>query len=120
MSHDELNLEPKFRSISNFIDTIENNLDVFDFDDFNENHFEFPATKEIAEFPERSELIEKLFTKLKAEADEDCIQQLAFMIMALSLNHEIETNIYPFLDDENMYIQERAIELLGFHRYKPV
>lgn len=119
LSHDELNLEPKFRSISNFIDTIENNLDVFDFDDFNENHFEFPATKEIAEFPERSELIEKLFTKLKAEADEDCIQQLAFMIMALSLNDEIETNIYPFLDDENMYIQERAIQLLGFHRYKP-
>jgi hypothetical protein len=118
LSHDELNLEPKFRCISNLIDVIENNSDVFDFDDFNENVFEFPATNEIAEFPERREIIAQLFTELKIETDEDRMQQLAFIIMALSLNNEIETNIYPFVDDGNMYIQERAIQLLGFHKYK--
>lgn len=119
LSHDELNLEPKFRSISNLIDTIDNNLDVFDLEDFNEKHFEFPATKEIIDFTERSRLVEQLFTELKVETDEDCIQQLAFAIMVLSSNNEIETNIYPFLDNEDMYIQERAIQFLGFHKYKP-
>jgi HEAT repeat protein len=39
--------------------------------------------------------------------------------MALTSPTDIETRIYPFLDDEDMYVQERAIELLGFHQYQP-
>ncbi|MBF7090995.1 hypothetical protein IUY40_05535 [Flavobacterium sp. ALJ2] len=119
LSHDELNLEPKFRNISNLIDVIDNNPDVFDFDGFGENVFEFPTTKKIVQFSERSEIIVQLLAELKIEKDEDCMQQLAFSIMALSSNNEIEATIYPFVDDEDMYVQERAIELLGFHKYKP-
>jgi len=32
---------------------------------------------------------------------------------------EIVSYIYLFLDDEDMYVQERAIQLLGQHRHAP-
>ena len=121
LSHDEISLEPRFKNISNLISAVENNAEAHNFYDWEEwenNVFDFPATKDLTEFTERKQIIDQLSLELKTETDEQRIQQLAFSIMALTSIDDIETNIYPFLDDEEMYIQERAIEMLGFHKYK--
>lgn len=98
LSHDEPNLEPKFKNISSFLKVIDENP---------------------AEFNERKQIIEELKTNFHSENDEDVRLQIAYSIIALTSVEEIENSIYPFLDDEDMYIQERAIQILGFHKYKP-
>lgn len=119
LNHDEPNLEPKFRDISSFLKAIYDNPEAYDFNDLEETSFDFPnSTKEI-EFDERKEILEKLFSEFNSENHEDLRQQIAFSIIALTLKEEIEDNIYPFLFDEDMYVQERAIQILGFHKYKP-
>ena len=118
LAHGEQNLEPKFKDISNFIKAIESN-NAYDFFEFDESVFDFPATRDFNEFPNRKRIIDQLSIDLKTETDEQRIQQTAFSIMALALANEIESIIYSFLDHEDMYIQERAIELLGFHKYRP-
>lgn len=119
LSHDEPNLEPKFKDISNFLKAIDESPEAFDFYDLDETSFDFPSSKNPIEFNERKQIIEELKTDFNSENDEDVRQQIAFSIIVLSLTDEIEDNIYPFLDDEDMYIQERAIQILGFHKYKP-
>lgn len=119
LSHDEPNLEPKFKNISSFINAINKNPNAYDFDDLEETLFDFPNSKNPTEFNERKQIIEELKTNFKSESDEGVKQQIAFSIIAMSLTDEIEENIYPFLDDEDMYIQERAIQIIGFHKYKP-
>jgi hypothetical protein len=119
LSHDEPNLEPKFKNISSFLKAIDENPEAYDFNDLEETSFDFPNSKKETEFSERKEIIEKLFSEFNSENDEDVRQQIAFSIIALTSTEEIEDNIYPFLDDEDMYVQERAIQILGFHKYKP-
>lgn len=119
LSHDEPNLEPKFKNISSFLNAINKNPDAYDFDDLDESLFDFPNSKNPTEFNRRKQIIEELKNNLKSEGGEDVKQQIAFSIIAMSLADEIEENIYPFLDDEDMYIQERAIQIIGFHKYKP-
>jgi hypothetical protein len=119
LSHDEINLEPKFRNISNLINTIEKHHDIYDFGEFDENIFDFPAKNDITNFAERKNIIDKLYAELSIEFNNERRQQIAFSIMVLTDIAEIEKNIYRFLEDEDMYVQERAIQLLGFHEYKP-
>ncbi|MCF6142396.1 HEAT repeat domain-containing protein [Flavobacterium sp. K77] len=119
LSHDEPNLEPKFKNISSFLKAIDENPEAYDFNDLEETSFDFPNSKNETEFSERKEIIEKLFSEFNSENDEDIRQQIAFSIIALTSKEEIEDNIYPFLDNEDMYVQERAIQILGFHKYKP-
>ena len=119
LDHDEISLEPKFKNISNFISAIENNNEVYDFYEFDDSVFDFPSTKDFGEFTERKKIIDQLSTDLKRQIDKQQIQQLAFSIMALTSSDEIESNIYPFLESEDMWIQERVIRMLGFHKYKP-
>lgn len=119
LSHDEPNLEPKFKDISSFLKAIDENPEAYDFNDLEETSFDFPNSKKETEFSKRKEIIEKLFSEFNSENDEEIRQQIAFSIIALTSTEEIEDNIYPFLDDEDMYVQERAIQILGFHKYKP-
>lgn len=50
---------------------------------------------------------------------EDTGRQWAFCLLNLITSDEIEQWLYPFLDDEDMWAQERAIELPGLHRWQP-
>lgn len=45
-------------------------------------------------------------------------RKLAFDIMAL-IPADRAAELLPFLDDEDLHVQERATELLGKHRYQP-
>ncbi|AZA98999.1 hypothetical protein EG359_04995 [Chryseobacterium joostei] len=119
LSHDEPNLEPKFKDISSFLKVIDENPEAYDFYDLEEISFDFPNSKNPPEFIERKQIIEELKTNFHSENDEDVRLQIAYSIIVLTSVEEIEDSIYPFLDDEDMYIQERAIQILGFHKYKP-
>jgi len=119
LSHDGIDLSPKFKNISNLIKAIDNYPDVYDFYEFDENILDFPTKSNSTNFHESNNIIEKLFIEFKKESDDEKRQQFAFSIMALTGINEIEKNIYGFLEDEDMYIQERAIELLGFFEYVP-
>ena len=119
LSHDEPNLEPKFKNISSFLKVIDENPEAYDFYDLEETSFDFPSSKNPPEFNERKQIIEELKTNFHSENDEDVRLQIAYSIIALTSVEEIENSIYPFLDDEDMYIQERVIQILGFHKYKP-
>ena len=121
LSHDEVNLEPKFHTISNLIEAIETHPDAYDFsilDALEQNVFDFPK-KDLIDFPEREYIVKALLDEFSHEMDEERRQQLAFSIMSLTHHTEIESTIYPFINNEDMYIQERAIWFLGFHSYKP-
>ena len=119
LNHDETNLEPKFISLSSFLNTIENNPELEDFYDIHPDLFDFPTSIQREDFKERKNIIEELQKDFDVENDEEVKQQMAFAIMALCTTNEIEESIYPFLNDEDMYIQERAIQMIGFHNYKP-
>jgi len=119
LSHDEPNLEPKFKDISSFLKVIKENPETYDFYDLDETLFDFPIAEDPTEFQERKQIIEELKTDFNLENDEDVRMQIAYSIIAMTFPDEIEENIYPFLDDEDMYVQERAIQILGFHKYKP-
>ncbi|MDO5640611.1 MAG: hypothetical protein Q4G28_12170 [Neisseria sp.] len=119
LSHDEPDLAPKFKNISRFLQAINENPEADDFYDLAEDLFDFPNSGKQLEFDERKKIIETLQSDFTSEADEDIQTQIAFSIIALTSIDEIEENIFPFLDDEDMYIQERAIQILGFHQYKP-
>lgn len=119
LSHAELSLEPKFIGISELINTIDENPDVYDFDELNFQLFDFPIKSDNINLNDREIIIAKLKAELVSKEQEDVRQQLAYSIMTLTSNSEIETNIYPFLEDDDMYIQERAIQIIGFHKYKP-
>lgn len=119
LDHEEASLEPKFKNITNLLKTINAAVDAYDFSDLDEKLFDFPLSKNIDDFKERVLIIEQLIASFNTETDDDIKQQIAFSIMALTSIDEIENNIYPFLDDPNMYIQERAIRILGFHKYMP-
>lgn len=119
LSHDEPSLEPKFKSVLNLLNVIEENPEAYDFYDLDRTLFDFPTIGNTSDFEQRNQIIEQLRAELLTEKDEDTKQQIAFSIIALTSTDEIEKNIYPFLDDTDMYVQERAIEMLGFHKYKP-
>ncbi|MFD0715002.1 hypothetical protein [Paenibacillus sp. GCM10027626] len=44
--------------------------------------------------------------------------QYIFSIMALTPKTHLDS-IVDYLNDEDMYVQERACEIIGFHRYIP-
>ena len=119
LSHEELDLAPRFRSLSFFIDALNNHPGSYDMHDF-EGFFDCPSRAVSPSHLPDQEIIGALYNDLAVEADDDQQRtQTAFAIMALASPNAIETIIYPFLEDEDMYVQERAIALIGFHAYKP-
>ncbi|MBO2011606.1 hypothetical protein [Hymenobacter negativus] len=120
LSHEELDLAPRFRSLSSFLDTLHQHPHSNGIEDFEDHFFDFPSRQISPKYLLDREIIGALSTAFTAETDEDQLRtQTAFAIMALTSPTDIETLLYPFLDDEDPYVQERAIELLGFHRYQP-
>lgn len=115
LDHEEASLQPLFRNVASLLAVIEDNPDYFDFYDIPLSSFDYPPLKSDAE---DLLMIEQLRKKLETETDDDIRQQLAFSVMALTSLEDIES-IYPFLRDDDMYIQERAIHLLGQWKYKP-
>ncbi len=121
LSHDEINLEPKFKNITKLINAINQNPDAYDFSELDSQVFDYPKRENEIDLNNREEIVNGLLTEFEQVSISklELKQQLAFSIMALIKSEEIESYIYPFLDNEDMYIQERAINTIGFHKYEP-
>lgn len=119
LNHEELDLAPRFRSLASFLDAVADYPHRFGTDDFEARFFDFPSREVSPNYAQDQEIISVLYQMLAAATDDDQRTQTAFALMALASPADLEAVIYPFLDDEDMYVQERAIRLLGFHAYKP-
>lgn len=121
MSHDELSLEPRFKNITKFVYTINKNPEAYDFNELDVRVFDYPTEKNEIDLVNRKQIISGLLSELESTAEdkEELRQQLAFSIITLVKNDEIESYVYPFLKDKDMYIQERAIDVIGYHKYTP-
>ena len=120
VSHEEVDLAPRFRSLASFLAAISAQPASDDLGDIAAALFDFPSRQVPPTYAQDQEIIRKLHTALAAETAEDERRtQTAFALLALTAPPDIETTLYPFLDDADMYVQERAIELLGFHHYQP-
>jgi hypothetical protein len=120
LGHEEPSLEPRFKNLSSLIDAINDHPDCSDMNDFEDTFFDFPSRQVSQGHLQDKKIIGELNEIFMAETDDDQIRtQAAFSIMALTPPTDIEQIIYPFLDDEDMYVQERAIQMLGFHKYQP-
>ncbi len=115
LSHDEVSLEPRFKSLSSFIKLINANPSYSDVSDIPLSSYDYPS-REMDDIDR--EVILQLKNIFDNESEEDNRQQVAFSIMALTSLQDIE-NIYAFLYDEDMYVQERAIFTLGYWKYQP-
>ncbi|WP_272151350.1 hypothetical protein [Tenacibaculum aiptasiae] len=121
LANEEMNLAPRFKNITNLINNIYQNPDAYDFDELDIEVFDYPKSGNDIDLENRREVIEGILNELEEvpENKEDLRQQLAYSAMTLVKADEIESYIYPFLEDEDMYIQEKAIATIGFHKYKP-
>jgi hypothetical protein len=120
LSHEEVDLTPRFRSLASFLAAVNAPAVGDDLGVVADALFDFPSRQVSPTYAQDQEIIRALYTTLGAgTADDERRKQTAFALLALTAPPDIETTLYPFLDDEDMYVQERAIELLGFHRYQP-
>jgi hypothetical protein len=115
LSHEENSLEPKFKSIVNLINAIIANPKCWELDELPETAFDYPNVYHSD--LDNDKIIERLIDEYNSVFDNDIRIERAFCIMALTPVDKLET-IYHFLDNDDMYIQERAIEIFGFHRCK--
>lgn len=119
LNHAEVSLEPKFKGIYELLQTIEKHPKAYDYHDLEPDVFDFPMLSNAKDFDNRKKIITTMLTELNQLTDQDRKQQMAFAIMQLTSKDEIDAIIYPLLDHKDMYIQERAIELLVIHNYTP-
>ncbi len=118
INHEKTDLSPGFRSISSFITELEQHPNF----DWHELKKDYPSESEISrtEIDEDLSCIEELNTLISSNPliNDDIRCQYIFSIMALTPKRYLDSLI-KYLDDEDMYVQERACEIIGFHRYIP-
>lgn len=118
INHEETDISPGFRSIDSFVGEIEKNSQL----DWDELEKDYPMDKEHSnnEFMGQDLSCIQLLNQLveSSELDDELRFQYVFCIMALTPYNQLDT-LLKYLDDEDMYVQERACEIFGYHRYRP-
>lgn len=118
IDHEETDVSPGFRSVSSFIAELEQHPSFY----WDELKKDYPSDIEIshAEMDEDLRCIDELNQLIcsNQQIDDDIRGQCIFSIMALTPKRNLDS-LLKYLDDEDMFVQERACEILGFHRYIP-
>ncbi|MEK5464898.1 HEAT repeat domain-containing protein [Paenibacillus sp. FSL R7-0210] len=118
IDHEETDVSPAFRSIRSFITKIEEYPDL-DWHDLNKD---YPAEFEVSQTEMNEDLacIDELNRMISSDQliSDDIRCQYIFSIMALTPKGNLNS-IIKYLDDEDMFVQERACEIIGFHTYIP-
>jgi hypothetical protein len=120
MQHHNLDFTPKFKDLNSLIKNIENGFITRDNDWENfENNFDYPS-KNAATAYEHS-IIGALHKELGGKKNSnDRYELLASAIMVLTPYEKIE-NIYQFLADENIFVRQKCVSVLGdFYQHEPV
>jgi len=118
INHEEIDLSPVYPNVHTFIKILLENSES----DWYELPTQYPLSKEHTDelqVKQDVQAIKELKNLLKnPELDEDKRTQYLFSIMAITPYTQLD-EIIPLLEDSNMWVQERAAEILGFHRYLP-
>ncbi|GCD10033.1 HEAT repeat domain-containing protein [Clostridium tagluense] len=118
LNHEETDIAPQYRSIQAFINELEKDEEY----DWQELIKDYPTRDKMNRTYEEKELstIKELNTALdSSDLDEDLRTQIIYSILTLTPYDHLDS-IIKYLDDEDCYVQERACEVVGFHRYSPV
>lgn len=119
ISHEETDVSPAFRSVESFVEVLDKQRDA----DWVELTKDYPVSGSAGLNPEQHAADMKSINELQAlmdepELDDDQRCQYLFSLMALTPYSRLDA-LLPCLADEDMFVQERACEIMGFHRYKP-
>jgi hypothetical protein len=116
VDHDEVDLSPVFSSVDSFlakfVTAAKKGVD------WHEMKQEPPPRTRGRASTRKQGPLEMLRAKLAVTTDADARARLAMSIMKVTPLDETES-IVPFLDEEDMYVQERACVILGERKYEP-
>lgn len=117
INHEETDISPGFRNVESFIRELEKNPDYDWFDLRKDYPAECNINNEWIEDDLKSiDGINSILEDASIDDDQRC--QYLLSIMALTPYQHLNM-LLGYLDDEDMYVQERACEILGYHRYEP-
>ncbi|HHK5552114.1 hypothetical protein COL11_08905 [Bacillus anthracis] len=118
IDHEEIDLSPVYPHVQTLIKALLESPES----DWYELPRYYPCSKENTDklqLKQDVQTINELKNLLKNdELNETKRTQYLFSIMALTPRAQLH-EILPLLDDSDMWVQERAAEILGFHRYVP-
>lgn len=130
-NHEECYLPPMFRAIDNLLAAIESNPECTDwihlpkdYPQLDDETFTIEDKKSLLllhDIYNEVKDIEEDFDNEKSEKNKKYIlrQQVAFCIFDMTPPKKI-TELIPFLDDTDMFVQEAAIQTFGRHQYQPI
>ncbi|WP_245596186.1 HEAT repeat domain-containing protein [Paenibacillus taiwanensis] len=118
INHEETDLAPCYRNISSFLSTLELHPD-YDWYDLKKD-YPSDAESSHSELADDSDCIDALNHLINSNSliSDEIRCQYIFSIMALTPKRYIDS-LMKYLDDDDMYVQERACEIIGFHKYAP-
>lgn len=117
ISHEETDLSPGFRSVESFLAAVQQCPEQ----EWEELTKDYPTGSELSKQEEAEDIqcLNGLLMKIEqGEVDDDERCLLLYSVMALTPSSQLDS-LLPYLDDEDMYVQERACGVLGHHRYIP-
>ncbi len=117
ISHEETDLSPGFRSVETFLTAVQQ----YPEQDWEELTKDYPTGQELSQQEEVEDIqcLSGLLLQIeREETDEEERCMLLHSVMALTPISRLDS-LLPYLDDEDMYVQERACDVLGHHRYEP-
>lgn len=119
LDHEETDISPAFRSINSFAQAVRQNPESGWYD----IPRDYPVLLEEPEIFQTSDdliVVEEIkkFINKENQLDDDYRTNLLFCIMALTPKSHLD-EIIKYLYDEDMWVQERACRILGYHKYEP-
>ncbi|AUO05213.1 SMI1/KNR4 family protein [Paenibacillus sp. lzh-N1] len=118
INHEETDLSPIYRSAASLIAELEQNPEL----DWEQLHKDYPSDEDISteQLAEDIRCMHELQAILEKDSsmEDDVRCQLLYSLMAITPVSEVDS-LLSYVDDEDMYVQERACILLGYHGYEP-
>lgn len=117
MNHEETDLSPGYRNVGTFIAALEPNPQS-EWDDLEKDYPNaHPENSEwIAADLESIEQIHHILQNPDLEDEMRC--QHIYSVLALTPHDHLDS-LVQFLDEDDMFVQERACDILGYHQYAP-
>ncbi|MCL2116544.1 MAG: hypothetical protein FWH29_10030 [Methanobrevibacter sp.] len=123
VNHDNIDFAPRFRNLKSFMAKINNSSIVFDWRELGLDSFDYPNKRELSQREKEEE--DKILTECwnligKRNFISSCNYELIVgTILNLTYPTDLE-KVLCFLDDENFFVQDKAIWIIGvFHQFLP-
>ena len=115
--HDDPDLVPTFADITHLMAAVAAHPEAQDgYDLLHVSRAgQFPAAEPPLDTAVRQAVMRQLREQAEQGGDEEIRQRLHLAWFNLVAENEAAQWLLPYLDDEDMYVQERAIELVGRH-----